>query len=106
MSKRTSPCQFDRIVTAYESLTLVYMNTVLKKDNSVKNGMLSSMGVAVAGPAQSSGAGFVYLLQDMHGGRDEPGLQEKYGAISKAEKARCDWLQSLANRFLLYHMEK
>ena len=62
------------------------------------------MGVAVAGPAQSSGTGFVFLLQDMHGGRDEPRLQAKYDAMSEAEKSRCDWLQSLATKFLLYHM--
>ena len=31
--KKTSPRQFDRIVSAYEYLTLVFMNTVLKKDD-------------------------------------------------------------------------
>ena len=79
-------------MNAYGPLTLVLINTVLKKDDSVKNGMLSSIGVAVAGPAQSSGARCAFWLQAMHGGRDEPELQAKYDTTTAPERAWCDWL--------------
>ena len=59
VSKKNDPRQFNRIVVSYESLTLEFINTVPKKDHSVKNGMLSSLGVAIAGPVQVSG---VYFL--------------------------------------------
>ena len=67
--------------------------------------MLLSTGVAVGRPAQSSGAVFVFWLDAMPGGKGAPGLQAKYDAIAAPERAQCDWLQSISNRFLLYHME-
>ena len=85
---------------------LVFINTVLKRDDSVKNSMLSALGVQVAGPAAVSGAGVVFWLEDMHGGKSADGLQAKYDAMSVAEQHRCDWLQKLSNDFLLYYMEK
>ena len=36
ISEKTTLCQFNRIVSSYESAFLVYINSVLKKDDSVK----------------------------------------------------------------------
>ena len=106
VTKTTTLRHFDRIVLSYESVFLVFINTVLKRDDSVKNSMLSALGVQVAGPAAVSGAGFVFWLEDMHGGNSADGLQAKYDAMPVAEQHRCDWLQKLSNDFLLYYMEK
>ena len=103
VTKTTTLRYFDRIVLSYESVFLVFINTVLKRDDSVKNSMLSALGVQVAGPAAVSGAGFVFWLEDMHGGNSAVGLQAKYDAMPVAEQHR---LQKLSNDFLLYYMEK
>ena len=58
VSEKTTLRQVDRIVSSYESAFLVYMHSVLKKDDSVKNSMLLALGVTVAGPATVSGGGF------------------------------------------------
>lgn len=81
------------------------MNIVLKKDDSVKNNMLSSMGAAIAGPAQSSGAEFIFWLANVYRAKQEAGLKAKYDAMTAPERVRCDWLQNLASAFLLYHMK-
>ena len=68
--------------------------------------MLSALGVTVAGPAAVSSKCFVFWPKDMHGGKSDVVLQEKYNAISESERNRCDWLQKVTNQFLLYYMEK
>ena len=77
-----------------------------KKDYSVKHSMLSALEVTVAGPTAASGEGFVFWLECMHGGKSDSELQEKCNAMSESEQNRCDWLQKVANQFLLYYMEK
>ena len=64
------------------------------------------MVAAVAGPAQASGDGFAFLLEDMHSETQGVALQARYEAMSQAEKHRYNWLQDLSNAFLLYRIEK
>ena len=45
VTENTTLWHFDRIVLSYESVFLVFINTVLKRDDSVKNSMLSALGV-------------------------------------------------------------
>lgn len=71
---------------SYESAFLVYTNSVLKKDDSVKNSMLLALGVTVAGPAAVSGEGFVFCLEDMHGGKSDVVLQQKYNNMPESER--------------------
>ena len=58
--KKTIHFQFDRTVLICKSVFLVYINTFLKKKNSVKNSMLLTLGFQVAGPAAVSGASFIF----------------------------------------------
>jgi hypothetical protein len=99
VTKTTTLRHFYRIVSSYESVFLIFINTVLKRDDSVKNSMLSALGVQVAGPDAVSGAGFVFWLEDMHGGNSAAGLLAKYDAMSVPKQHRCDWLQSYRTTF-------
>ena len=68
--------------------------------------MLLALRVTVAGPAAVSGEGFIFWLEDIHRGKSDAVLQEKYNAMSESEQNRCNWLQKVADLFLLYYMEK